>query len=149
MTVRHFPYAWRRSPGAHDRLVSRRQDDIRGPASGRDGDSPYALSRCICGRGGRLRIAVSRSDLNPTAPGGTTRRTSPVLAAGVVCPGRVHWKQQECGGYPEKNQYPGVQYPSVKDCSDTFHTDPTSSRVAFTPSYSGLVIGGTGLPVFA
>ena len=42
---------------------------------------------------------------------------------------------------------PGAHFPSVTVCLETFHVPPVSTRVAVTPSFSGGVIGGTGLPV--
>jgi hypothetical protein len=48
-----------------------------------------------------------------------------------------------------KDHEPGAHDPSVTFSLDTFHVEPDITRVAWTPSFSGGVTGGTGLPVAA
>ena len=42
---------------------------------------------------------------------------------------------------------PGAHFPSVTVCFESFHVPPVNTKVALTPSFSGGVTGGTGLPV--
>ncbi len=72
-----------------------------------------------------------------------------VLAVAISRP-RPAWPDQHGAGSrhdTDRDQEPGAHFPSVTVCLETFQVPPERTKVEVTPSFSGEVTGGTGLPV--
>ncbi len=99
----------------------------------------------------RGRGPVNPSGLHRELSPARRRSTPAVLAVGIACPRPALAHQHAHRGHHDsgRDHEPGAHVPSVTVCLDTFHVERDSTKVARTPSYSGGVTGGTGLPVAA